>query len=143
MLLQQTLHKLLSSEYALFLKTQNYHWNVTGSQFPSLHLLFETQYTALLPLVDGVAESIRALGHKVPAGLKVFLAESIINDGNEGLASREMVLELATDHRSIIDLASAARSQAEAEGKIITVTFLDGLLEQHNNFAWMLEATAG
>ena len=54
-----------------------------------------------------------------------------------------MVLSLAVDHRSIIDLASAARSQAEAEGKIITVTFLDGLLEQHNNFAWMLEATAG
>jgi len=141
MSLTASLHTLLSTEYALFLKTQTYHWNVTGPEFPALHALFETQYTALLPLVDGVAEAIRSLGAKVPAGLSVFQKESVIQDGDEHAKARDMVLSLAIDHRRIITLATEARQLAEAEGKIITVTFLDGLLEQHNAFAWMLEAT--
>jgi starvation-inducible DNA-binding protein len=141
MSLVSSLHALLSSEYALFLKTQTYHWNVTGPEFPALHALFETQYTALLPLVDGVAEAIRSLGSKVPAGLAVFQKESVIKDGNENAKARDMVLSLAADHRSVIELASKARALAETEGKIITVAFLDGVLEQHNQFAWMLEAT--
>jgi DNA-binding ferritin-like protein len=73
--------------------------------------------------------------------LSVFQKESVIQDGDEHAKARDMVLSLAADHRRIITLATESRQLAEAEGKIITVTFLDGLLEQHNAFAWMLEAT--
>jgi starvation-inducible DNA-binding protein len=66
------LSRLLADSYTLYLKTHNYHWNVTGPMFNTLHLMFETQYTELAQAVDQIAERIRALGHRAPGSYKAF-----------------------------------------------------------------------
>ena len=76
------LSKLLADSYSLYLKTHNYHWNVTGPQFNSLHAMFETQYTELAAAVDEIAERIRALGHLAPGSYTEFAKLSSIKDGD-------------------------------------------------------------
>ena len=87
----EALQIVLADNYALYLKTQNYHWNVTGANFRSLHLLFEEQYTDLFTANDDIAERIRTLGPKVPATLGVFALATNIQDGNENADAQTMV----------------------------------------------------
>lgn len=87
----ETLKTALADNYALYLKTQNYHWNVIGPNFRALHLLFEEQYTDLFTANDDIAERIRTLGAKVPATLGGFAAVTNIHDGNENADAQTMV----------------------------------------------------
>ena len=73
---------LLADSYTLMIKTHNYHWNVEGAHFPALHALFEGQYTELFAAVDEIAERMRALGAKAPAGLHAFGDLSAVKDGD-------------------------------------------------------------
>lgn len=94
----------LADTYALYLKTQNYHWHVTGPQFKSLHELFEMQYKELAEAVDQIAERIRIMGHKAPATFTEFNQLKTIKDGDSGLSANEMVSELAKDNMMIVKI---------------------------------------
>src|SRR3989338_2617157 len=92
---------ILADTYALYLKTQNYHWHVKGPQFKSLHELFEMQYVELAEAVDQVAERILIKGHKAPATFKEFESIKSIKDGNSESSGNQMVTELAKDHDTL------------------------------------------
>lgn len=131
---------ILADEYTLYLKTHNYHWNVTGPQFASLHLLFETQYQELAMAVDVIAERIRALGEFVPATFGQYSKMSEIKESEEIPTSDKMIAELvdsreicATEARKIIEAAEKAGDQATAD-------LLTQRVGQHEKAAWMLRA---
>jgi starvation-inducible DNA-binding protein len=83
---------LLADSYTLYLKTHNYHWNVVGPMFSTLHTLFETQYTELALAVDEIAERIRAVGHPAPGSYKEFAAMTRIVEGESKTKAQEMIV---------------------------------------------------
>ncbi|MCA0402898.1 MAG: DNA starvation/stationary phase protection protein [Proteobacteria bacterium] len=130
---------LMADTYALYLKTQNYHWHVTGPQFKSLHQLFEEQYLELAMAVDAVAERIRILGHKAPATFKEFESLKRLKDGNSSATANEMVTELANDHQTLVkDLNQAMALAENDEG---TANLLADRIEAHEKTCWMLNAS--
>lgn len=132
---------LLADTYALYLKTQNYHWHVKGPQFKSLHELFEMQYQELAEAIDLLAERLRILGHKAPATFKAFEQLKTIKDGDSDFTAKQMLMDLAADHTSLVrDLNSAMRlvQQNNDEG---TVTILADRLAAHEKARWMLNAS--
>ena len=88
------LSKVLADSYSLYIKTHNYHWNVTGPMFNTLHLMFEEQYTELATAVDEIAERIRALGHIAPGSYKEFNELTSIKDGDGKNDAKTMIREL-------------------------------------------------
>ncbi|MFO2459316.1 DNA starvation/stationary phase protection protein [Legionella pneumophila serogroup 1] len=131
----------LADTYALYLKTQNYHWHVTGPQFKSLHELFEMQYKELAEAVDQIAERIRIMGHKAPATFAEFNQLKTIKDGDSGLSANEMVSELAKDNMMIVkDLNHAIKIAQENEDEG-TVTILSDRVAAHEKAHWMLSAS--
>lgn len=136
------LGKLLADTYTLMLKTHNYHWNVTGPYFQSLHTLFETQYNELFLAVDLIAERIRALGQKSPGSYWQFAELTAIKEARSTPAALEMVKELMADNervaqtaRDIFPVASKAKDEA-------TVDLLNQRLNTHQKAAWMLRSTS-
>lgn len=135
---------VLADEHVLYVKTRNFHWNVTGPHFGALHAFFETQYDSLSETIDEVAERIRALGGTAPGSMAAFLKLARLSeDTGKPPKDLEMIASLLADHESIarelrgaIDLAG----KNEDEG---TADFLTGLLEAHEKSAWMLRAHLG
>ncbi len=134
------LNHVLADTYALYLKTQNYHWNVTGSNFGDLHKTFQSQYEDLAEAVDTVAERIRALGEKVPATFKIFDKKCHIKDGDEKATWQKMVKELAADQHSIVKVLSACAKLAESTGDLVTMDIMIERMTIHQKNAWMLGA---
>ena len=132
---------ILADTYALYLKTQNYHWHVKGSQFKSLHELFETQYRELAEAVDEVAERILIKGHKAPATFKEFEQLKRIKDGNSQRSSDEMVIELADDHGMLVEDLNQALHFAQEHHDEGTVTLLADRIAAHEKARWMLTAS--
>lgn len=129
---------LLADTYALYLKTQNYHWHVKGPQFKSLHELFEMQYRELAEAVDQIAERILIKGHSAPATFKEFEKLKTIKDGKSSESSNAMVTELAKDHGTLVkdlNVAMALAQKANDEG---TVNLLANRIEAHEKARWML-----
>lgn len=137
----EALKNVLANSYALFLKTQNYHWNVTGPNFRSLHNLFEEQYRDLFEANDEIAERIRALGEKVPATYTIFNNATTINDGNENANAATMVKELSDDQHSLIEYLNTALKAAENIGDESTVDMMIGRITTHEKAAWMLRSS--
>ena len=136
-----TLKTVLADSYALYLKTQNYHWNVEGPQFKTLHLLFEEQYTNLAMAVDTVAELIRGLNEKVPGTFTAFAKLTSIQAGNENTTATEMVQELAADQSLIqksLEIALTAAQNAKDE---VVANFIIERLTAHRKAAWMLNSS--
>jgi starvation-inducible DNA-binding protein len=132
---------ILADTYALYLKTQNYHWHVKGAQFKGLHELFEQQYLELAKAVDEIAERILIIGHKAPATFKEFEQLKRIKDGNSNLAANDMVIELAHDHDTLVkDLNQSLKlaQQFDDEG---TATLLGDRIAAHEKSRWMLNAS--
>ena len=121
------LSKLLADTYTLYLKTHNFHWNVTGPMFQTLHLMFETQYTELALAVDLIAERIRALGFPAPGTYGEPKAEAMIRMLVEG---QEAVVRTA---RSIFPAADRATDEATAD-------LLTQRIQLHEKTAWMLRS---
>ncbi len=96
------LSRLLADTYTLYLKTHNYHWNVTGPMFTSLHTLFEEQYTELATAVDVIAERIRALGEFAPGSYQAFSQLTAIKEETEVPGAEEMLKNLLDSHEIII-----------------------------------------
>ena len=99
------LSELLAGSYTLYLKTHNYHWNVTGPMFTTLHTLFETQYTDLALAVDEIAERIRTLGAHAPGSWAEFGAVASIKEAEAGTSALDMVRNLVADQAAVVDAA--------------------------------------
>lgn len=134
------LSKLLADSYSLFLMTHNFHWNVTGPQFNSLHTMFETQYTELFTAVDEVAERIRALGVAAPGSFDQFksLASFAIPAGV--LTATEMIEQLVMGQEAVVRTARSIFPIAEPANDQPTLDLLTRRMELHEKNAWMLRA---
>jgi starvation-inducible DNA-binding protein len=135
------LGRLLADEHVLYVKTRNFHWNVTGPHFGPLHQLFERQYDELAEVIDEVAERIRILGGVAPGSMKEFLKLTQIDEQPGGkLEAEKMIAALLSDHETVIRSLREAIEVADKAGDAGTDDFLTGLLEDHEKKAWMLRA---
>lgn len=132
---------IMADTYALYLKTQNYHWHVRGPNFKGLHQLFEDQYIELAAAVDAVAERIRTLGQNVPATFKEFEKLKKIKDGDPTLSSNEMVSELAYDNDMLVKDLYQALDLAQKSNDEGTANLLADRIEAHEKARWMLDSS--
>jgi starvation-inducible DNA-binding protein len=131
---------LLAESYTLYLKTHNYHWNVTGPMFHSLHLLFEQQYTELALAVDSVAERIRALGAFAPGSYAAYSRLSRVQDDETVPDAATMLANLAADHRLVAERANKVMKLAARHEDEGSAALASGRIEIHEKAAWMLSA---
>ena len=134
------LSKLLADTYTLYLKTHNFHWNVTGPQFNSLHLMFEGQYTELALAVDMIAERIRALGEPAPGSYSAYAALATIEEADGHPAAEDMVKILAADQLAVVRTARSVFPLAAAANDEPTADLLTQRMQVHEKTAWMLRA---
>lgn len=137
----EALKNVLADNYALYLKTQNYHWNVEGPNFRGLHLLFEEQYTDLTTAIDAVAELIRGLGEKAPGTFSAYVRATSIKPGDEDASAEQMVAELGEDQAAIQKTLQAALDAAQAIGDEVVAGFVIERLTAHRKAAWMLKSS--
>ena len=137
----QGLKHLLADSYTLYLKTHNYHWNVTGPMFNTLHLMTEDQYTELAESIDGIAERIRALGMPAPQTTAEFNQRSSIDDLPEKVELKGRIERLVTDYELAARRAAATVKLAEQYGDIKTADLLTERIGVYDDNAWMLRAT--
>ena len=135
------LSKVLADSYMLYLKTHNYHWNVTGEHFHSLHEQFEQQYTELAEAVDEIAERIRSLGYRSPGSFLEFQElTSIEEDTHHSIKAMEMVRRLAVDNEAVLRTAREVVPACEDAGDEATIDLLTQRLHVHSKTAWMLRS---
>jgi starvation-inducible DNA-binding protein len=137
----EALGRVLANTYTLYLKTHNYHWNVTGPQFASLHTMFETQYTELAAAVDTIAERIRSLGHVAPGSYAAFGKVSEIKEAPDSPPeAMQMIRELAADNETLIKLAEKANEIADESNDVASGDMMIERMQVHAKSAWMLRA---
>jgi len=134
------LSRLLADNYTLYLKTHNFHWNVTGPMFNTLHLMFEQHYNEAALAVDLVAERIRALGFPAPATYAQFAELSSIPEQKGVPKAMEMVRLLVKGHEACAKTARAAFPTAEEAGDEPTCDLLTQRMQLHEKTAWMLRS---
>ena len=140
MAISEGLLRVLSDTYAMYLKTQNFHWNVRAQDFYSLHLLFEKQYQELAEAVDEIAERIRALGYFVEASFSSFQSHSSIKEEEKVLTSKDMLSSLVTGHETLIRGARRVAEISDKDGDFATVDMLGRRLGAHEKMAWFLRS---
>ena len=136
----EQLSRLLADSYSLYLKTHNYHWNVTGPQFSSLHLMFEQQYTELAMAIDTIAERIRALGIAAPGSYGEFARLTAIEEAKGGETAEEMVRQLVIGQETLARTAREAFPTADQANDQPTADLLTQRLQIHEKNAWMLRS---
>lgn len=136
----QDLSKYLASTYTLYLKTQNFHWNVTGPFFQTLHLMFEEQYTALAMANDQIAERIRSLGAPAPGTYREFAQLSFIDEPQGKPSAKEMVEMLMQDHEAIIAFAKKLMEEAGDMNDEGTLDLLSSRIAEQEKTVWMLRS---
>ena len=134
------LGRLLADSYTLYLKTHNFHWNVTGPMFTTLHLLFEQQYTELATAVDLIAERIRSLGAPAPGSYRDFGRLSKVPEAEGVPAATDMLRALVSDHETVVRTARSVFPAAEKGGDEATADLLTQRLQVHEKTAWMLRS---
>jgi len=134
------LSKLLADTYTLYLKTHNFHWNVEGPMFNTLHLMFETQYNELALAVDAIAERIRALGHPAPGSYAAFGKLSSIKEETGVPKAEDMIRQLVEGQEAVARTARAVFPAAEKAADEPTADLLTQRLQIHEKTAWMLRA---
>ena len=134
------LSRLLADSYTLYLKTHNYHWNVEGPQFNTLHQMFETHYVELATAVDEIAERIRALGIKAPASYSAFQKLATVEEGTGDESADEMIRELVLGQEAVVRTAREALPAAEAASDEPTADLLTQRMQIHEKNAWMLRS---
>lgn len=138
--LTEGLSRVLADTYTLYLKTHNYHWNVTGPMFQTLHLMFETHYNELALAVDLIAERIRSLGHYAPGSYKAFAKLSVIAEADGVPAATDMVRDLVVAHQLVAKTARSVFPAAETAADQVTMDLLTQRLQVHEKTAWMLRS---
>lgn len=134
------LSKLLADTYTLYLKTHNFHWNVEGPMFQTLHVMFMGQYTEMWTALDLVAERIRALGHYAPGTYSEFVKLSSIKESKAVPKALKMVEELIQGHEAVIKTSRSVFQAAEAAKDQTTMDVLTQRLDIHEKTAWMLRS---
>lgn len=134
------LSRLLADSYTLYLKTHNYHWNVTGPMFQTLHLMFETQYTELALAVDLIAERIRALGERAPGSYAEFSKLSSIKEEPTTPKAEKMIDNLIEAQETVIRTAREVFPMAEEVNDQATMDLLTQRMQLHEKTAWMLRS---
>ena len=138
--LADELSRLLADSYTLYLKTHNFHWNVTGPMFQTLHVMFEEHYTELALAVDLIAERIRALGFPAPGSYAAYACLSSVVDTDGVPSALEMVKLLVEAHETVIRTARQAVNAAEETGDQATADLGTQRLQIHEKTAWMLRS---
>lgn len=136
----QGLSHLLADTYTLYLKTHNFHWNVTGPMFQTLHLMFETQYTELALAVDLIAERIRSLGLPAPGTYKQYAALSSIKEEDGIPTAQEMIQLLVEGQEAVVRTARSLYPVVEAANDEATADLLTQRIQLHEKTAWMLRS---
>ena len=134
------LSHLLADTYTLYLKTHNYHWNVTGPMFQTLHLMFEGQYNELALAVDSIAERIRTLGVKAPGTYAEFAKLSSIKETTGDLSAQQMIAELVAGQESVVRTARSIFPIVDESHDEPTADLLTQRMQQHEKTAWMLRS---
>jgi starvation-inducible DNA-binding protein len=134
------LSKLLADSYTLYLKTHNYHWNVTGPMFNTLHLMFEQQYTELATAVDLIAERIRALGHPAPGSYKAYAALTSIKEEEGVPDAQEMIRQLVLGQETVTRTARELFPAVDKASDEPTADLLTQRMQVHEKNAWMLRS---
>jgi len=136
----ESLSQVLADTYTLYVKTHNFHWNVSGPQFNTLHAMFETQYTELATAVDEIAERIRALGFPAPGSFAQFSQLSSVAEETGVPAAEEMVAQLARDQEIAVRTARQAFPVANEAHDEPTADLLTQRMQVHEKTAWMLRS---
>jgi starvation-inducible DNA-binding protein len=134
------LSHVLADTYTLYLKTHNFHWNVVGPMFNTLHLMFETQYNALALAVDLVAERIRALGYPAPATYSEFAKLTAISETKGVPKAEEMIALLVEGHETVARTARKLFPTVDAANDEPTADLLTQRMQEHEKTAWMLRS---
>lgn len=131
---------LMADTYTLYLKTHNFHWNVTGPMFETLHLMFERHYNELWMSVDVIAERIRTLGFPAPGTYAEFSRLSAIKDAQGVPAAEDMVRALVEGHETVSRTARKLVPAVEHANDQATLDLLTQRMQSHEKTAWMLRS---
>lgn len=134
------LSRVLADSYTLYLKTHNYHWNVVGPMFNTLHLMFETQYNELALAVDQIAERIRALGAPAPGTYREFADLSSIDEDTDHPDAEEMIRRLMVGQETVARTARSMFDVVERASDEPTADLLTQRMQVHEKTAWMLRS---
>lgn len=134
------LGRLLADSYLLYIKTQNFHWNVTGPMFSTLHILFEQHYTELTMAIDQIAERIRSLGMPAPGSYAQFSELSAIKEEVGQPSSEEMLKQLVIGQETVVKTARQIFPLAESANDESTCDLLTQRMQVHEKNAWMLRS---
>jgi len=134
------LSRLLADTYTLYLKTHNYHWNVEGPMFQTLHTMFETQYTELALAVDLIAERIRALGHYAPGSYAQYAKLSSIKEASGVPSAQEMIKDLTKGNETVSKTARELFPVVDKSSDEPTADLLTQRMQTHEKTAWMLRS---
>ena len=137
------LSRMLADTYTLYLKTHNFHWNVTGPMFNTLHLMFEAQYNELALAVDLLAERIRALGFPAPGSYRQFAELTCIKEETEVPAAEEMIAQLVKDQEAVVRTARSIFPVVDEAHDEPTADLLTQRMQVHEKTAWMLRSLLG
>lgn len=134
------LSRLLADEYTLYLKTHNFHWNVTGPMFNTLHTMFEGHYMEAATAVDEIAERIRALGVAAPGTYKQFAQLSSIEEEDGVPSAEDMIRQLVVGHETVVRTAREVFPLAEEASDEPSADLLTQRMQLHEKTAWMLRS---
>lgn len=134
------LSRLLADSYTLYLQTHNFHWNVTGPMFQTLHVMFETQYTELALAVDVIAERIRSLGYPAPGSYAQFVKLTSIKDAPGVPKAEKMIRLLVEGQETVVRTARSLFPLVEKAGDEATADLLTQRIQLHEKTAWMLRS---
>ncbi|MBK9130062.1 MAG: DNA starvation/stationary phase protection protein [Gammaproteobacteria bacterium] len=134
------LSKLLADTYTLYLKTHNFHWNVTGPMFNTLHLMFEQEYNELALAVDAIAERIRALGVPAPGSYKQFAELTRIREETGTPEATDMIRQLVADQETVVRTAREIFPLVDKANDEPTADLLTQRMQIHEKTAWMLRS---
>lgn len=138
--ISEGLLRFLADTYTLYLKTHNFHWNVEGPMFQTLHTMFETQYNELWMATDLIAERIRSLGFYAPGTYKTFSSLTSIKEEETTPGARQMITLLLEGHEAVARSAREVFPAAEKGGDQVTLDLLTVRLQVHEKTAWMLRS---
>ncbi|CAA7612244.1 Dps family protein [Magnetospirillum sp. SS-4] len=137
------LARLLADTYTLYLKTHNFHWNVTGPMFNTLHLMFEAQYTELSLAVDLIAERIRALGFPAPGSYRQFAALTSLKEEDGVPSAEDMIRILVKDQEAVVRTARSIFPLVDEAHDEPSADLLTQRMQVHEKTAWMLRSLLG
>lgn len=138
----KSLNEVLAKSYGLYLKTQNYHWNIEGSNFYALHLMLEEQYKDHAEAIDVIAERVRALGEKTEANFTYFDKKDGISEPDKNKNAKDMLLDLVKSHEVVIKAFEDLSNLAADEGDKSTEDLAIGRISEHQKQKWMLKSSA-